>query len=1005
MIGSSRHEGMMQRLLLGRMFQGRLLPDSMRTEAGGRVERRTDIRFSFDGVDYLGCAGDTLASALLANAVHLVGRSFKYHRPRGIMASGAEEPNALVTVVRDGGRATPNLRATQVELYDGLEAQSQNRWPSLETDFGALAGLAGRALSAGFYYKTLMGPRGWGLWHRVFEPLVRRAAGLGRAPGVADGDRYGRYFAHCDVLVVGGGPAGIAAALAAGRAGARVILCDEQAEAGGSLLTEIAAMIDGIPARDWLARSLAELAGLGNVRVMARTTAFGCYPHNMVGLAERVTEHLAVPGSGRPREILWRVRARRVVLAAGAIERPMVFAGNDRPGVMLAGAARDYLLRYGVKVGSRVVVATSCDTAYRAALDLAAAGVVIKVIVDLRASADGAWPAAARAAGISVLAGGRVLGTHMRRKRIDSVLLGRGDDGRTRWFDCDALLMGNGWVPAVHLFAQARGALRWDEARGVFLPGAAADGVVCVGGCNGAWSLAGALAEGAGACGGVAPVVEGEVEARLGAASVGGEAGGKSFVDFQNDVLAGDVRQAVGEGYRSIEHVKRYTTAGLGTDQGKTGNMNVMALAASALGAPIPQVGTTSFRPPYTPVTFGSLAGPARGAMFDPVRTTPMHDRAVAEGAVFEDVGAWKRARYFPRAGEGMHAAVQREVGATRASVGMFDASTLGKIEVVGPDAGVFLDRMYVNALAKLAPGRCRYAVMLSEAGFVMDDGIVARLAPDRFHVTTTTGGTAQVLGLMEDYAQTEWPELKVWLTSTSEHWAVVAVQGPQARAVLAPLCDGDLSGAGFAHMAVRTMRVAGIAARVMRVSFTGELGFEVSVPARQGGVLWDAIRAGVAAAGGLVYGTEAMHVLRAEKGFIIVGQETDGTVMPGDLGLPEGRGKADFVGKRSLSRPDMVVVDRRQLVGLLTENPAVVLEEGAQVVAQADPAAGTRALGHVTSAYASPGLGRSIALALVAGGRGRMGERLFVPMPGGSLAVTVVAPVFLDPAGERLDG
>ncbi len=1001
----------MQRLLVGRMFQGRLLPESMRTEAGGRVERRTDIRFSFDGVDYLGCAGDTLASGLLANGVHLVGRSFKYHRPRGILASGVEEPNALVTVVRGAGRATPNLRATQVELYEGLEAHSQNRWPSLETDFGALAGLAGPALSAGFYYKTFMGPRwlalrGMGLWHRVFEPLIRRGAGLGRAPGGDDPDRYARYYEHCDVLVVGAGPAGIAAALAAGRTGERVVLCDEQAEPGGSLLTEIAAMVDGIPARDWLARSLEELAGLANVRVMARTTAFGVYPHNLVGLVERVTEHLVAPDPELPREILWRVRARRVVLAAGAIERPLVFAGNDRPGVMLAGAARDYLLRWGVKVGSQVVVATACDTAYRAALDLAAAGVVVKVIVDLRDSAEGALPDAARAAGIAVLVGGRVLGTHMKRKRIDSVLLGRGDDGRTRWFDCDALLMGNGWVPSVHLFAQARGALRWDEGRGVFLPGDGAAGVICVGGCNGTSGLTAALAEGAASGGGEAPWVEGEVLAVLGAPVVGAA----GFVDFQNDVRAADVAQAVGEGFRSIEHVKRYTTAGLGTDQGKTGNMNVMALAAAALGEAIPAVGTTTFRQPYTPVSFGSFAGPARGDLFDPVRTTPMHDRAVAEGAVFEDVGAWKRARYFPLGGEGMDAAVRREVAATREAAGMFDASTLGKIEVVGPDAGVFLDRMYVNALAGLAVGRCRYAVMLSEAGFVMDDGVVARLAVDRFHVTTTTGGAARVLAHMEDYRQTEWPALRVWLTSTTEQWAVVALQGKRARDVLGPLADVDLSVGAFPHMAVRDAHVAGVAARVMRVSFAGELGFEVNVPARHGAALWDALRPRVAAVGGTVYGTEAMHVMRAEKGFVIVGQETDGTVIPGDLGLPEGRGKADFVGKRSLARPDMVAADRRQLVGLLTEDLAVVLEEGAQVLAEAAPAegakaVGAKALGHVTSAYASPALGRSIALALVAGGRARMGERLFVPMPGGGVAVQVVAPVFLDPAGERLDG
>jgi sarcosine oxidase subunit alpha len=1000
MIGSSRHEGMMQRLLVGRMFQGRMLPESMRTDSGGLVERRTDIRFSFDGTDYLGCAGDTLASALLVNGVHLVGRSMKYHRPRGILSAGAEEPNALVTVRREDGRTTPNLRATQMELYEGLEARSQNRWPSLDTDFGALASLAAPLLPAGFFYKTMMGPRGAGLWHRLFEPLVRRGAGLGRAPEEADPDRYARFHEHCEVLVVGAGPAGIAAALAAGRAGGRVILCDEQAEPGGALLTEIAAFVD------WLAHSLAELAAMENVRVMPRTTAFGIYPHTLVGLAERVTDHLAAPDAELPRERLWQVRAKRVVLATGAIERALVFPGNDRPGVMLAGAARDYLLRYGVKVGHRLVIATACDSAYRTALDLAAAGVEVKVVLDLRPTADGALPAAVRAAGIPVLPGGRVLGTHMKRGRIDSVHLGRGDDGRTRWFDCDALLMGNGWTPSVHLFAQAGGRLRWDEGSGAFLPGDQVAGVACVGACNGAAGLAEALRQGAAAFGAAAPAVEGALDAVPAPAIVNGpalgKADGKAFVDFQNDVTARDVRMAVGEGFRSIEHVKRYTAGGLGTDQGKTGNMNLLLLAAAARGEAVAAVGTTTFRPPYTPVTFGTLAGPARGALFDPVRTTPLHARAVAEAAVFEDVGQWKRARYVPRPGEDMHAAVAREVATTRASVGLFDASTLGKIEVVGPDAAQFLDRIYVNRLADLPVGRCRYAVMLSEAGFVMDDGVVARLAEDRFHVTTTTGGATRVLHHMEDYRQTEWPDLRVWLTSTTEHWAVIAVQGPRAREVLAKLAEGELA---LPHMAVRDMRVAGVKARLMRVSFTGELGFEVNVPAGQAARAWDAIRAGVAAAGGTVYGTEAMHVMRAEKGYLIVGQETDGTVTPGDLGLPEGRAKADFVGKRSLSRPDMLAADRRQLVGLLTDDPLLVPEEGAQLVSVANPPPGTPALGHVTSSYLSPALGRSIALALLAGGRGRLGERLFVAGPRGGIAATVVAPVFLDPEGERLRG
>ncbi len=1010
MIGASKHERMMERLLTGKLLSRRVA-DGMRTEAGGRIERKRDLRFTFDGDAYFGCAGDTLASALLANGVHLVGRSFKYHRPRGILSAGAEEPNALVTVTRGGARSTPNLRATQVELHDGLVVHSQNRWPSLGFDAGALAALAAPMLPAGFYYKTFMGPRGAKLWPRLFEPLIRRAAGLGRAPIAPDPDRYARFFAHCEVLVVGAGPAGIAAALAAGAAGVRVILCDEQAEPGGSLLSETAAAIDGLPAQDWLAQSLSRLAAMDNVRLLPRTQAFGYYPHNLVGLCERVTDHLPAPGPDLPRERLWRVRAREVILAAGAIERPLLFAHNDRPGVMLAGAAREYLVRYGVKVGHQVVVATADDSAYRAALDLAAAGVTVKLVADLRPHADGPLPQAARAAGIGVLEGANVTATRGRR-RIDAALVRRAD-GRERWFDCDALLMSNGWTPSVHLFAQSRGKLAFDAVRGVFLPGESAQRERSAGACNGATSIAEALAQGTeaghaaagGGCPPAAPTVSGDAALTPAHTLAVPPARGKIFVDFQNDVLASDIDLAVREGMRSIEHVKRYTTGGMATDQGKTSNMNMLEVAAAALAAPVPAVGTTTFRQPYTPVTFGSLAGPARGDLFDPVRTTPMHGLAAAQGAVFEDVGQWKRARYFPAPHEDMHVAVRREVLATRAAVGVFDASTLGKIEVVGPDAAAFLERMYITRLANLPPGRCRYAVMASEAGFVIDDGIVARLAPDRFHVTTTTTGAAAVLGHMEDYLQTEWPGMKVWLTSVTEQWAVVALQGPAARTVLTPLADGDISRAAMPHMTVREMAVAGVAARLMRVSFTGELGFEINVPASQGAAVWLAVWQAAQRHGGVAYGTEAMHAMRAEKGYIIVGQETDGTVAPLDLGLRIAAAKRDFVGRRSLARLDMLAPDRRQLVGLLTDNPALVLEEGAQVTAIADPSPGTRALGHVTSAYASPTLGRSIALALVEGGRARMGERLHVPMPGGGVAVTVASPAFLDPQGERLHG
>ena len=982
-----------------------------RIGAGGRVDRAQPLRFSFDGRAYPGLAGDTLASALLANGVHLVGRSFKYHRPRGILSAGSDEPNALVGVGRDQAHYTPNLRATQVELYDGLVAASQNRTPSLRFDLGAVNDLLSPLIPAGFYYKTFMWPAG--AWKRFYEPKIRAMAGLGRAPTAPDGDRYTQLYAHCEVLVVGAGPAGLAAALAASEHGARVILCDEQAELGGSLLAPGDATIDGLDGAAWLRATLDALAARPNVTLLPRTTAFGYFPHNMLGLAQRVTDHLATPDPLLPREVLWQVRAARVVLAAGAIERPLLFPGNDRPGVMLADAARIYAERYAVKPGRHVVIATAHDGAYRAALALHRAGVAIDAIADLRPEANGQAPQAARAAGLPIHLGTRVAATGGRLRISSATLSSLADGRRSPKIPCDLLLMSGGFTPTVHLFSQSRGKLRFDAALGAYLPDAAVERVRCAGAAQGVFGLAAALADGyaAGAADGRThhPVV------------VAPDAGGpawlptpparpekKAFVDFQNDVTTKDLALAVREGFRSIEHIKRYTTAGMATDQGKTSNMNALGLAAGSLGTSVPQVGLTTFRMPYTPVTFGTLAGTSRGDLFDPVRTTPIHGRAAAQGAVFEDVGLWKRARYFPQPGEDMHRAVARECLATRGGAGVFDASTLGKIEVAGPDAATFLERMYVNAWAKLAPGRCRYGIMLREDGFVMDDGVIGRLAAGRFHVTTTTGGAARVLAMMEDYLQTEWPDLDVWLTSTTEQWAVVAVQGPRARDVIAPLIEGvDLAPAAFPHMSVAECCIMGLPGRLFRVSFTGELGFELNVPADHGAALWDALLQAGAAHGIAPYGTEAMHVLRAEKGYIVVGQETDGTATPGDAGLSwaVGSKKPDFVGKRSLSRPAMIQPTRKQLVGLLTADPATVLEEGAQIVADPLQQPPMTMLGHVTSAYASATLGRSIALAMVAGGRGRIGETLHVPMPQGTVAVNVVSPVFYDPEGARLHG
>jgi sarcosine oxidase subunit alpha len=960
-----------------------------RLPTGGRIDRSRPIRFRFDGQRLTGFAGDTLASALLANGIHLVGRSFKYHRPRGIMTAGSEEPNALVQLHPGTARSEPNVRATMVEIKDGLEARSQNRWPSLAFDLGQLNDRASPLIPAGFYYKTFMWPRSW--WQTVYEPRIRKLAGLGEAPTLPDPDRYLHRHAHCDVLVVGGGAAGIRVAIEAGRQGRRVILCDEGTELGGGLLGHRNPNIEGLD----------ELAGLTEVRVLTRTTCTGYYDHNYLVLLERVTDHLADPHPDLPRQRLWRVRAKEVVLATGALERPLVFAGNDRPGVMLASAARSFTNRHGVKLGDRAVVFTNNDTAYGAVLDLHAAGVAIGCIVDARPVPAGPLVDRVRAAGIRIRTNAVVAGTEGPRRinhaRIVPLDAGGGLAGRLATAEpCDLLLVSGGWNPNVSLFSQARGRLRLDQTLQAFVPGDTPlpreQNLRSVGACAGDFSGFDASPTP------VRPLW-----------AVPSDRGGKAFVDFQNDVTAKDLGLALSEGFRSIEHVKRYTTTGMGTDQGKTSNVNALSIVAERLAKPVADVGTTTFRPPYVPLAFGAIVGHSRGALFDVERRTPMHRLAAERGAVFEDVGTWKRAWYFPQPGEDMHAAVQRECEAVRETGGILDASTLGKIDIQGRDARTFLNRVYTNTWSKLAPGACRYGLMLRDDGMVFDDGVTACISDRHFHMTTTTGGAARVLAWLEDLLQTEWPELEVYLTSVTEEWATMAVGGPLAREILRPLVEGcDLSAEVFAHMTWRAATIAGVPGRIFRVSFTGESSFEVNVPADQGEAVLTAILEVGEPRGVSLYGTEAMHVLRAEKGYIIVGQETDGTVTPYDLGMDwiVAQKKGDFIGKRGLARPDLGAAGRRQLVGLLTENPTIVLEEGTQIVERPRVQVPCPMLGHVTSSYMSPTLGRSIALALVAGGRERHGQTLHVPMPGGrSIPARVTAPVFHDPEGTRLHG
>jgi sarcosine oxidase subunit alpha len=994
---------------------------AFRLPGTGRLTPAKSARFSFDGRSYQGLEGDTLASALLANGVHLVGRSFKYHRPRGILTAGSEEPNALVGIRRDAARHTPNVRATVQELYDGLTAVSQNRWPTLAFDLGAAADLAAPLFAAGFYYKTFMWPKA--AWTRLYEPAIRRAAGLGVAPNEADPDRYASRFVHCDVLVVGAGAAGLAAALAAAERGVRVILCDENPLPGGALRFETESRIDGQDGWQWAQNTLACLASMDNVRVLTRTTAFGYHAQNFVALAERVTEHLADPDPELPRERLWQVRAKRVILATGAIERHMVFPGNDRPGVMLASAARSYLSHYGVAVGRRVGVYTACESGYHAAIVLKRAGIDIAAIVDPRDEAGSPVAEEADALGIERLSG-HVVENTSGRLRISAITVVRKDGGGSHTIPLDTLLVSAGWTPTVHLFSQSRGKLVFDEPKQRFLPGQPAQDCVCAGACNGTEALGAAVEEGlqagmraavetGGRTGGrtrlEAETKEEWVGGMLGEAQMPGNGTtARAFVDYQNDVTAKDIRLAVSEGMRSIEHVKRFTTNGMATDQGKLSNMHGLAIAAEAQAKPILQVGLTTFRSPFTPVTFGTIAGYGRGALFDPTRKTPIHEWAEAHGAVFEDVGQWKRAWHFPRPGEDMHAAVARECRTVRETAGIFDASTLGKIEVAGPDAAEFLELMYTNPFRNLEPGRCRYGIMLREDGFIYDDGVVGRLAENRFHVTTTTGGAPRVLHHMEDYLQTEFPHLKVWLTSITEQWAVIAVQGPKSRDIIAPLVeDIDISDAAMPHMSVRGGKICGVPARLFRVSFTGERGFEINVPADYGRSVWEAVWSEGQKHGACAYGTETMHVLRAEKGFIIVGQDTDGTVTPDDAGVAWaiGKKKQDFVGIRGLKRPDLAASGRRQLVGLKTRDPKTVLEEGAQIVQDPRQPIPMKMIGHVTSSYWSENCGRSIALALVADGRARRGQTLFVPMADRVIEVEVTDTVFFDLKGERLHG
>ncbi|MGH6736907.1 MAG: sarcosine oxidase subunit alpha family protein [Methyloceanibacter sp.] len=989
-------------------------PQVNRLRDKGLVDRKKVVGFNFDGVRYTGHPGDTLASALLANGIRLVGRSFKYHRPRGILTAGSEEPNALVEL-RTGARREPNTRATTIELYEGLNAASQNRWPSLKYDLLAVNQLASPIFGAGFYYKTFMWPPSF--WEKVYEPMIRRAAGLGRTASGRDPDHYEKANAFCDVLAIGGGAAGLSAALAAGRAGARVILCEEDFRLGGRLLAE-RDEVDGTPAAEWAKAAEAELESLPDCRIMRRTTVFGVYDGGTYAALERVNDHVPVPPPHEPRQRLWRIVAKRAVLCAGAHERPLLFGDNDRPGVMLAGAVRAYVNRFGAAPGHHAVIFADNDDAFRAAADLGAAGIEVKALVDPRRDGSKAAQAAAEEAKARYFAGAVIDG--VRGAHGIKAVAVRDMSGATVKLDCSVLAMSGGWNPAINLTTHLNGKPVWDHALSALVPGDLPPGMSVAGAAAGKFDLDACLARGevagaeaAKACG-FSPkkrktrAVPTETPAPATPLWQVEESRGKAFVDFQNDVTASDVKLAAREGFRIPEHVKRYTTLGMATDQGKTSNLNGAAVLANFTGRYIGAVGTTTFRPPYTPVAIAALAGHHVGPDFRPSRLAPSHAWAVEQGAVFVETGAWMRALYYPRPGESPQDAVNREVATVRTKVGVCDVSTLGKIDVQGPDAGVFLDRVYANTFSTLPVGKARYGIMLREDGFAMDDGTTARLAEDRYFMTTTTVNAVKVMQHLEFCQQVLWPELDVQTVSVTEQWAQYAVAGPNARKVIeALLAPGqDISNEAFPYMSCGEFIVCGgVPARLYRLSFSGELAYEIGVPARFGDAMIRAIMEAGAPHGIAPYGTEPLGVLRIEKGHP-AGPELNGQTTAHDLGM--GRmvsKKKDFIGRFMGERAALNEPSRPSLVGLRPIEAGARVRAGAHLVPKdADPVAANDQ-GYVTSMAYSPEHGRWIALATLSRGPERHGEvvKACDPLRNTEVLVEVCPPCFIDPEGARL--
>ena len=986
-----------------------------RLQAGGLVDRDRLLKFTFDGHSYAGFAGDTLASALVANDVKLVGRSFKYHRPRGLLTAGSEEPNALVEL-RTQGRREPNTRATTTELFDGLVASSQNRWPSLAFDFLALNQLFSPLFVAGFYYKTFMWPASF--WEKIYEPLIRRAAGLGRASGLPDPDAYERATAFCDVLVIGSGPAGLMAARTAARAGARVILCEDDFSLGGRLLAE-RDEIDGRPGAEFARSVEDELTAMPDVRIFRRTQVFGAYDGGTYGALERVADHLPTPPRGLPRQRLWHFVAKRCINAMGAVERPIAFADNDRPGIMLASAVRTYLNRFAAVAARRTIVFTTSDDGWRTALDLSAAGTEVIAVVDPRAEVPASLSLPLDRLGVRLLLGAKVTRAYGGSRGLKAVEIVQ--DRSVLRIETDGLAVSGGWNPQIALTTHKGGRPRWSPEVSAFVPSSLPEGMSIAGAVSGDYGSSACLQAGGAAgaaaaedCGftGTTLEIPRSQDEAVAVAPLWHVTGGrgKSFVDQQNDVTVADIEIAWREGFRAVEHLKRYTTLGMATDQGKTGNIIGHAIMAELTGRSMEETGTSVMRPPHLPVAIGAFAGRHRGRHFKPTRYPSGHDWALRQGATMVDAGQWLRPQWFSAPGEtDWLASVIREVKTTRSAVGVCDVSTLGKIDVKGADAGIFLDRIYINKFSTLPVGKTRYGVMLREDGFVMDDGTAARLGPQHYVVSTTTANAAKVMQHLEFYHQVVWPELDVAMVSVTEHWTQYSVAGPRSREVIQAIYGtaADISNAAFPYLACRDIALGDIPTRLFRLSFSGELAYEIAVPARYGESLLDELAREAIALGGCVYGTEALGVMRVEKGHV-AGNELNGQTVASDLGLGRmASAEKDYVGRIMARRPALMGGDRPMLVGVRPADPSQRIRAGAHVLALGAAPTADNDEGYVTSVVYSPSVESWIGLALVKRGATRIGIRMraFDPVRNGDVEIEIVSPIAVDPEGVRLHG